>query len=206
MKLRSILLGSLFGCIAAFALNVALQQLVVQQTSAPGLLRPLAEHGMAEAQYVLGMTLISVDETAEEGAEPDYAQAARWFQKAAAQGLANAQHQFGRMHAQGLGVPKDREKAEHWYLQAAEQSHGEGQRELAGIYSDGRGLHQDLVTAHMWINLAAASSIGQIGEEYAQIRDGIAAEMTTEQITEAQRLAREWRPKSWAELRASALE
>jgi len=43
----------------------------------------------------------------------------------------------------------------------------------------------------MWFNLAATQ-----GNEYAKKeRDILAAEVTREQIAEAQRLAREWKPK-----------
>jgi len=47
---------------------------------------------------------------------------------------------------------------------------------------------QDYVQAHMWLNLAAAQ--GQ--EEAVTDRDKIAEKMTSEQIDQAQRLAREW--------------
>jgi TPR repeat protein len=58
-------------------------------------------------------------------------------------------------------------------------------------YGRGEGVPQDLVYAHMWLNLAAAG-----GDCYAaQIRDQTARQMTLEQITRAQKLAREWRPK-----------
>ena len=45
--------------------------------------------------------------------------------------------------------------------------------------------------AHMWFNLAAAQGI----ELASKNRDIIANKMTPAQISEAQRLAREWKPK-----------
>jgi hypothetical protein len=50
---------------------------------------------------------------------------------------------------------------------------------------------QDYVTAHMWFNLAAASG----DKTGAEGRDMAAAKMTPAQIAEAQKLAREWKPK-----------
>jgi transposase len=47
------------------------------------------------------------------------------------------------------------------------------------------------VTAHMWFNLAAASGFS----EAARNRDTLARQMTPAQIAEAQKLAREWKPK-----------
>jgi uncharacterized protein len=56
------------------------------------------------------------------------------------------------------------------------------------------GAPKDYVLAYMWANLAAAQ--GTLwGEDAAKARDRIAELMTPEQIAEAQKLAREWRPK-----------
>ncbi len=59
------------------------------------------------------------------------------------------------------------------------------------MYSKGWGVPQDYVQAHMWYNLAAERGL-KLGREY---RDSLAKQMTPEQIAEAQRLAREWKPK-----------
>ena len=44
----------------------------------------------------------------------------------------------------------------------------------------------------MWFNLAASRSTGELRDSSVKNRDIIAAEMTAEQIAEAQRLSREW--------------
>jgi uncharacterized protein len=49
---------------------------------------------------------------------------------------------------------------------------------------------KDNVLAYKWLNLASAQ--GYHGS--AQLRDALGTEMTSVQIAEAQRLAREWRP------------
>jgi uncharacterized protein len=47
------------------------------------------------------------------------------------------------------------------------------------------------VQAHMWLNLAASRS----GDAtMVKSRDLVAAKMTPDQVAEAQRLAREWKP------------
>lgn len=59
------------------------------------------------------------------------------------------------------------------------------------MYEKGQGVRQDFVQAHMWYNLSAAD-----GEKRAaEARDALAKQMTPAQIAEAQRLAREWKPK-----------
>jgi TPR repeat protein len=69
------------------------------------------------------------------------------------------------------------------------------------MYRKGQGVPQDYLQAHMWVNLAASASQGETNEIYAKLRKLIAEKMTSEQIAEAQRLAREWKPKTWGELK-----
>jgi hypothetical protein len=49
---------------------------------------------------------------------------------------------------------------------------------------------------HMWINLAASRARGDDQGKFARVRDMLAEKMTPQQIAEAQRLAREWKPKT----------
>ena len=48
----------------------------------------------------------------------------------------------------------------------------------------------------MWFNIAASQWTGEKREQAVENRDRMAEKMTSEQIAEAQRLAREWKPKS----------
>ena len=63
------------------------------------------------------------------------------------------------------------------------------------MYERGFGVPQDNVSAHMWFNLAAAQATGEQREQIAERRDKIAETMTREDISEAQRRAREWSPE-----------
>ena len=82
----------------------------------------------------------------------DYATALRLWRPLAEHGLADAQHNFGIMYGTGRGVP------------------------------------QNYVQAHKWFNLAAIQ-----GHKKAQKNRDIAArKMTPSQITEAEKLTREW--------------
>jgi uncharacterized protein len=60
--------------------------------------------------------------------------------------------------------------------------------ELGMMYSVGRDVPIDLVSAHKWFNLAALRG----SQEAIRLRREIAAEMTRQEITTAQRAAREW--------------
>ncbi len=73
----------------------------------------------------------------------------------------------------------------------AEQGDAHAQNNLGVMYFLGKGVPEDFVRAHMWFNLAAAQ-----GDELARInRDRLTEQMTPVQLAEAQRLAREWKPK-----------
>ena len=52
-------------------------------------------------------------------------------------------------------------------------------------------MPKDYVLAHMWANLAAGKGV----KEAVKARDFLEKLMTTAQLAEAQRLAREWSPK-----------
>ena len=69
---------------------------------------------------------------------------------------------------------------------------------LGTMYYEGKGVPQDYIQAHMWSNLAASrfSASRADGRDFSvKLRDIAASKMTPEQIAEAQRLAREWKPK-----------
>ncbi len=73
----------------------------------------------------------------------------------------------------------------------AEQGNAETQYGLGLMYAKGLGVPQDYVQAHMWSNVAAAQGLVQA----RKFRETAANLMTPAQIAEAQRLARDWRPK-----------
>ncbi len=60
--------------------------------------------------------------------------------------------------------------------------------ELGMLYATGKDIEADLVVAHKWFNLAALRG----NREALQHRVELAREMSTDQIAEAQRAAREW--------------
>ena len=121
----------------------------------------------------------------------DYREAAKWFRLSAEQGDSKAQALLGHMYLQGEGLSQDYALAAKWSLMGAKQGNAIAQRNLGRMYVLGHGVPEDYVLAHMWYNLAAAA-----GDSYsAKGRDGLAKIMTSSQIEEAQRLAREWKPQ-----------
>ena len=59
-----------------------------------------------------------------QGVRRDYAEAVKWFRRAAEQGLAQAQGNLGACYAKGLGVPQDYVEAYAWFVLAEENTRG----------------------------------------------------------------------------------
>ena len=148
--------------------------------------RPLAEQGNALAQYQLGLLYDNG-----QGVRKDDTQARQWYEKSAEQGYAEAQVNLGILYDYGRGVQQDFKKAVYWYRLSAKQGNHLAQRRLGLMYERGDGVQRDYVQAYMWYVLGAANG----SERGIALRDTLAKQMTPEQIDEAQKLAKEWRPK-----------
>ena len=72
--------------------------------------KPLAEQGIADAQWALGLMYARGA-----GVIQDYAEAVKWYRLAAEQGDAIAQYGLGRMYADGKGVIQDNVYAHMWF-------------------------------------------------------------------------------------------
>ena len=145
--------------------------------------RSCAKQGSARYQYNLGVRYSNG-----EGVPEDDAEAVRLYRLAAEQGYAPAQTNLAWVYSNGEGVPEDDAEAARLYLLAAEQGYALAQNNLGSMYGKGEGVPEDDVRAYMWLNLAGAQ-----GDENARRNKGIIEQgMTRAQITEGQRLSREW--------------
>lgn len=145
--------------------------------------RAKAEQGDAEAQYQLG--------TQYESLRLDYREAVRWYRMAAMQRHVEAFYRLCVLSDIGRGTIQDYQEALRWCRLAADYGHARAMVTIGIHYEKGRSLTKDLVQAHLWYNLAAA-----YGEkDGVKWRDRLVLEMTKDQITQAQFLARNWKPK-----------
>ena len=151
------------------------------------------------AGFTLGLTApawAGWDEAAAAHKRGDYATAIRELRPLAEQGDGDAQFNLGIMYDVGLGVRHDYAEALQWYRKAAEQGHAKAQFNLGLMYTNGEGAPQNYAQAHMWYNLAASRlPTGEVRDDAVFNRDLVAEKMTPAQKSEAQKLAREWRPK-----------
>jgi TPR repeat protein len=148
--------------------------------------RKAAEQGEMEAQFKLGYAYLTGS-----GVRQDYAQADEWFRKAADRSP-GALYYLAVMSRDGLGVPQDHAKAAQLFRGAADRGSPNAQAELGNLYVTGKGLLQDYVEGHKWMNLACTGFSGDAQKQCVADRDRLAALMTSAQIAEAQKLAREW--------------
>jgi TPR repeat protein len=81
----------------------------------------------------------------------------------------------------------------------AEQGNAAAQVKIGWLYNNGLGVPQDYLQAHMWLSLAASGTTDAAARDMAiKNRDLVAAKMTSTQIAEAQKMAREMAPKKSA--------
>ena len=122
--------------------------------------RLLAEQGDPEAQFSLGLLYDTGGQL-----EHDPEKAARWFAKAARQGVAGACLYLGMKYEFGSGVRQDREQAIFWYRQAALKGWGQAASMLGSLYLN---LNTpETVKGCAWLCIAAARDFPGAEEAFA---------------------------------------
>jgi TPR repeat protein len=148
--------------------------------------RKAAEQNLAAAQYNLACCYDNG-----QGVAKDYVEAVKWYRKAAEQNDADAQHNLGVCYHRGQGVAKDEVEAVKWYRKAAEQNFAMAQTKLGICYVLGRGVAKDYVESYKWWLLAAAQGDEDAKKELTPLEN----KMTSAQIAEGQKLARNFKPR-----------
>jgi uncharacterized protein len=125
----------------------------------------------------------------------DYVAAAKEWQPLADQGDAVAQYNLGLLYLDGHGVPQSLAQAVDWFRRAAEQDYAPAQHNLGAMYGSGQGVKRDYIQAYKWLNLCAAKGYAGCASQ----RDLIAKKLKAAQLTEAQRLATDFKPQKETE-------
>lgn len=107
------------------------------------------KNGNVEVQFYYGSYNI----------KQDYAEALKWFRKAAGQGCDNAQNNLGILYANGYGVEQDYAEALKWFRKAVEQGNGKAKSNLGDLYRYGHGVEQDYAEALKWYRKAAGQGV-----------------------------------------------
>jgi len=88
-------------------------------------------------------------------------------------------------------MPQDDAETVRWFRKVADEGDIDAQYSLGLMCTVGGGVPQDYVLAYMWSKLAAS----QGNDGATSLRELVTGKMTPEQIAEADKLAREWKPK-----------
>lgn len=131
------------------------------------------------------------------GVARDYTEAARWFDRAAARGAAEAQFQLGLMYWLGQGVPADEAVAVRLMRTAANQGFPIAMINMGDIYRDGNGgTPIDLVRAYGWYMMGLERAKGDPHLEAIAERslEALQSTLSTAQINAAKTWADEWAP------------
>lgn len=115
----------------------------------------VTDAGDTQAQYRLG----DIFYYGQYQVAMDYAQAFKWYELAAEQGLAEAQFALAFMWEQGQGTCQDYPEAVKWYAAAAEQGYALAQNSLGDMYFYGHGVKQDYSRAVKWYTAAAHNKL-----------------------------------------------
>ena len=90
-----------------------------------------------------------------EGVERDYAEAVKWYRRAAEQGYALGQYCLGDMYDNGKGVTQNYAEAMKWYRKAADQGNTSAQCSIGLLYEFGHGVPKSYTDAVEWYRKAA---------------------------------------------------
>jgi hypothetical protein len=137
-----------------------------------------AEHGNVDAQFHLAASygIKNCDLNDDQAAVRflNAWKAGKWYRRAADQGHAEAQCDFGWMHDTGRGTARDAKEAVRWYRKSADQGLAEAQYRLGINYANGRGVLEDCKKAVKWYRKAADQGYGDaqfnLGVMYANGR------------------------------------
>ena len=114
----------------------------------------------------------------------------------AAAGDPEAQFTLGKNYEGGRGgLKKDLTEAASWYRRSAEQGNVYAQASLGIFYHSGKGVARDDLQAEMWLSIAADHAPKGDRDTILEMRDSVAAKISPAQLSEARKLAHEWKPK-----------
>ena len=118
----------------------------------------------------------------------------KWIKSAAKRDYGPAQEALGSIYSLGIKVPMDYVEAANWYKLASGNSCIRSWLSLSMMYENGEGVRRDIVKSHMWRNLYNSVSEDQDREKLLKYLE---RNMTGQQISQAQKLARECQARNF---------
>ena len=152
--------------------------------------RKAADQGNVSAQYNLGLMYING-----QGVPQDYAAAVSWYRKAADQGDADAQYNLGVMYDQAGACRRTMRRRRRGIAKPPTRAMPPPRTTSASCTSTARACRRTMCKRICGSTLRRLTSQKEDRDKAVKNRDRVAAKMTPAQIAEAQKLAREWKPK-----------
>ena len=154
-------------------------------------LDPLAKKGDRDAQYLVGsMYHMGM------GVPASYKDAAEWYRKSADAGKVDAIFTMGIVYEGGVGVARNVPEAVNWYRKSAERCFYPGMLKLADMFAKGRGVKKDNAQSYYWYTVAERYVPPTSNDRYELpiVRDKLSAITPKEQVADADRKAKAWKP------------
>lgn len=146
-------------------------------TRAFHLARQAAETGYAYGQFLVGWMLTYDSDT-----RRDYAEARRWFDRAAAGGNSSAVREIGLQYAAARGTPEDQAEAFVWFERAARDGDSWAQNRVGWMLLNGTGIAKDAEEAMTWFRLAAdqgnSTALGNLVDVLSRGAEGVPQDMS----------------------------
>jgi uncharacterized protein len=130
--------------------NIAIMRInqetrLISEKKALEFLQSSAQSNSPDAQWTLGKLLEKSDLTA----------SAKWHERAAQQGLPQAQVALANLYFLGRGVPQSDVISARWYQRAAQAGEVHAQATMGAFYERGIGVERDWQQAVSWYAMAA---------------------------------------------------
>ena len=139
-----------------------------------------ARLGDAEAQFQLGAWHRQANRAVDDKAAVD------WLKRASDKGHLDAKYQLALLYSEGRGVLQDHAESAKLITELVEKGHVDAQAQLGNMYRRGVGFELSKPNAYLWYNLAASNG----SREASAMRDTISSQLSTTELSEAQRQAR----------------
>lgn len=134
-------------------------------SQAMGMVRPLAERGHHEAEFLMGQFLESLPAPT----SAQYREAAIWYLRGAHAGLPQAMNNLAALHVDGRGVPATYSIARHWYQKASEAGYAIAQYNFALMHGRGQGVPRNDALMLQWLRRAATAGLARAQSQLGRL-------------------------------------
>jgi hypothetical protein len=120
----------------------------------------------------------------------DYAEAGKWYRKAAEAGVTSAEYNLGVMYDLGQGVERNYPEALKWYRKAAGQGYAGAICNIGILYYNAQGVERDMAQSYAWFSLCEQAGDARGG----QLRRVVEERIKPAELEKGKEIAAGWHP------------